>query len=472
MPVDLSLGLAFVALLVGAVPAFLAWRAKGSLARVGHKPLVAAALLAGLVLPPAAAMAAQMIKPEIGSLLNIPFYAGAFVAASLIVLLFNWLELDSGLEGGLGALGAFGVIFVKGQEGPLAAQSVLSMALGLTAACLAWGALGYRQSSLRLGLPAGSLLLASGLIAFRTSDPPISGPGVIALAGALGSLAVWALAGNTQLQANKGRVGLAVLIIIGAVLGFAGLQIGSLKTVGVILATAAAITLVLDLSLTKGFKLSGVGGLLYLSAAAWSFSQLQGSGLALFAAAAALSSLVAGRSDLMPLVAPLVGFSLYRTVLEASEGATKAFDIGQHYGMIGLLAGAFLVLAVVQLLEGSVLDCKIPLVRNLCAALAFGAALIGAALLLGDKGVAGLILGAGIPALFLAGRSIGQALTASLLSIAGGATLALSWKGLLPFVDLTRDAKQTALIVFGLTALVLGAAAVMLARSKQEARNG
>lgn len=473
MPLDLSLVLALVALVIGAVPAAMAWKARGSSARVGHMPLVAAALGAAYLVPVASALIVQSAFPDLGNLLDITLFSIGFVGAAVIALLFNWLDEDSGLDGGLGALGAFGVILVKGQAGPLAAQNILSVTLGLCAACLAWAALGYRQGAMRLALPAGSLLVAAGLLAFREGDVPTLAPGILAVSAAIGSLVAWGLSSSSeQLKANKGRIGLVLLLVIGLVLGFANLPIGSHSKVGVILAIASVITLVLDLSLAKGLNLSGIGAILYLSAASWSFSQLQGSGLALFAAAGALASLVAGRSDFLPFVAPLLGFSVYRLVLESSEGATKAFDIGQHYGMIGLLAGAFLVLAVVQLLEGMVVDCKIPLTRSILTALAVGAAFLGGALLLGDKGVAGLIIGASLPAVLLAGRKQGQALAASLVGLGTGSLLALSWKGLSPYVDLTRDAKQTALIVFGLAAVIFGAAAVTLARSKQEVRNG
>ncbi len=473
MPLDLSLVLALVALIIGAVPAALAWKAKGSSAKIGHIPLAAAALGSAFLVPVAAAFIVQAVKPDLGTILDITLFSIGFIGAAVIAILFNWLDNDSGLDGGLGALGAFGIILVKGQAGPLAAQNILSLTLGLCAACLAWAALGYRQGAMRLALPSGSLLAAAGLLAFREGDVPTLAPGILALSASLGSLVAWGLSGSSEmLKANKGRIGLVLLLVIGLVLGFASLPIGSLSKVGVILATAAGITLILDLSLAKDFSLSGIGAILYLSAASWSFSQLQGSGLALFAAAGALASLVAGRSDFLPFTAPLAGFSLYRLVLESSQGATKAFDIGQHYGMIGLLAGAFLVLAVVQLLEGVVIDCKIPLLRGLLAALAAGAAFLGGALLLGDKGVAGLIIGSTIPAVLLAGRKQGHALAAGTVGLGTAALLALSWKGLYPFVDLTRDAKQTALLVFGLAAVIFGAAAVALTRSKQEVRNG
>lgn len=473
MPLDLSLLLALVALVIGTVPAALAWKAKGSSARIGHTPLVAAALGSAYLVPVAAAFVVQALKPDLGSLLDVTLFTVGFIGAAVIAIVFNWLDKDSGLDGGLGALGAFGIVLVKGQAGPLAAQNILAVIVGICAASMAWAALGYKQGALRLALPAGSLLTAAGLLAFREGDVPTLAPGILAVSAALGSLVSWALSTSSEsMKANRGRISLVLLLTVGLIIGFSNMPIGSLSKVGVILAIASAITLVLDLSLAKGYNLSGIGAILYLSAASWSFSQLQGSGLALFAAAGALSALVAGRSDFLPFTAPLIGFSLYRLVLESSQGATKAFDIGQHYGMIGLFGGAFLVLAVVQVLEGTVVDCKVPLAKSILAALAVGAAFLGGALLLGDKGVAGLIIGASIPAVILAGRSQGQALAAATVGLGTSALLALSWKGLYPFVDLTRDAKQTALIVFGLAAVIFGAAAVALTRSKQEVRNG
>lgn len=443
-------------------------------ARVGHLPLVAAALLAAAGLPLAAASLAQQFWPDSGSLLEWAGFLSGAAAATAAVLLFEWSKDENGAEAAASGLSGVALFLLVGVQKELAGAIAFSYILGLAVASLAWAFLGYRRSSLSALVPAVFLAAAGGLSAFREEDASML-PAMV-----LGLTAVVAGGGALIFEAIKDRLkgfqGLASVVFFGAMA--AGIAVvpdaaGKLAEAAAIAVASAVLALIMDWAFPASSRHKIVAAILWLSAATFAFSQLQGYGLALAAFSAAVCLVLARRSDLLPTLAPLGAFSLYRLYLEATDNSARAFDIGQHYGMIGLLAGVLVVQAAASLLEGVVCDCKVPLLKGILASLFLGFALLAGGLVLGDKGITGLMIGALVPGVLLASEKPRVGLAAFGIGIGCAATVALSMKGLLPFLDLPREAKQTALIALGLLAVVPAAALVLLNRPKtQEAANG
>lgn len=435
-----------------------------SRARVGHKPLVAAALVLALVLPALAGVAAETWFSDGARVIELLPYSAGALALSAVLLLANWAGEDSPSEAAFGAAGAVALLFLAGQEGTLATLTSFSSLLGMSAAGLAWASLGYRRAAVPALAAMGCFVLVAGLAAHRTEGWTLAVPLAVGFAAA-GAGSLGAALGTKQ----KGWSGLAVAGLLAALgvglyLYAKGAPVGR---AGLILAGTAVMGLVTDFALPQDSRHKVVASVLWLSAAAVGFGLLAGLGVAVAAFGAVTTLLALRRSDLIPTVSPLIGFAAYRLFLEGTEGA-KAFDIGQAYALIGLMLGFLIVSTAVSFLQGKVVDCMIPLTKAALTGILLAGGLLLGGLLLQDKGLVGIMVGASAAGVFTLSAGKGPSLAATGLGIASASAAALAFRALLPSLDLTREAKQTALIIFAVVCAAALVALLSLERPKEE----
>ena len=151
--------------------------------------------------------------------------------------------------------------------------------------------------------------------------------------------------------------------------------------------------------------------------------------------------LLGNRRALMTL-GPLLALVMFRVFREIHPDAYRAIDIGQHYAVIGLLLGASLTLIPIEwsrILKPGSGDGNTAGAAFLWMLLLVGL-LPAAAILLGAKGLVGLVAGLGIGA-FIEGMRGGASLHALSLGASFAAIAAISYGWLGEQLDKTRDDK-------------------------------
>ena len=214
-----------------------------------------------------------------------------------------------------------------------------------------------------------------------------------------------------------------------------------------------------------------VGTVIWISAGTAAFGFDKGFGVAALGLTAAIGLLASGNRRALQTLGPLGALVMYRVFYESHRGATQAFDIGQHYAMIGLVVG---VLLPVMAQEWIRMVAK----RGGLSALIAGAlwivvlliAPITTAVVLGAKGVVGYLFGLGLASVVEAVRGEKSAHATS-LGIAMAGAITLMYVALLPQLDLERTEKLSRLAYLGGGVVVLGVLIAVLSgefgRSKE-----
>ena len=212
----------------------------------------------------------------------------------------------------------------------------------------------------------------------------------------------------------------------------------------------------------------GLAGLVWLGIATFAFSNSLTLGLSLAliagAGAMALSSSEAGYAMLAPL-GGLIGHRLARNVY---PDAVKAFDLGQHYALVGVILAVCLVLMVSQ---GYVRakESQLPRVVGSAAVGWVLAVLVVlfSVMFLGAKGTTGLIVGIGLaPLLVQLSRTDGA--TGAALSVGFIGILGLAYPALTELFETSRAEKQSAFVVAAIVGLALAGFLVWLGRKPAE----
>ncbi|KXK13602.1 MAG: hypothetical protein UZ18_ATM001001928 [Armatimonadetes bacterium OLB18] len=94
-----------------------------------------------------------------------------------------------------------------------------------------------------------------------------------------------------------------------------------------------------------GYWLSTI---LWVAGATLAFGILRGYGVALGLAVGACVLLVFRHPRALSTLAPVAGIVVYRVFRENHLAASRALDIGQHYSLIGILAGAMLIVLALE----------------------------------------------------------------------------------------------------------------------------
>lgn len=194
--------------------------------------------------------------------------------------------------------------------------------------------------------------------------------------------------------------GLASILVTAAAF-FIGKWGGDDSTLPVTVFTAAAAAFVVCWMSGEegGFRRRNpviLGGLIWMGVATLAFAQDGTFGLGMAGLTGVACSLLLGRADLASTVAPLAALAFYRMFRLEYPETTRAFDIAQHYGMVGLMIGAGLMVLLLGMPKLS----EQAGIRNwarfgVLSLMAAGATVVGLQFF-GVKGGVGLIVGLGM----------------------------------------------------------------------------
>jgi len=188
-----------------------------------------------------------------------------------------------------------------------------------------------------------------------------------------------------------------------------------------------------------------LASILWVAAATIAFGLAASFGMALALVAGAGMLLLTGHRRALLSLGPLAAFVIYRVFREGHQDVSQAFDIGQHYAMIGLLLG---LLLPVMAQEWNRVTSKRPggatLVGGALWILLLAAAPIPIAVGLSSKGIIGYLIGLGAAPVVDGTRGERSANTVA-LSLGLGAAMTLLYDWLAPRLDMDRHAKLIAL---------------------------
>lgn len=217
----------------------------------------------------------------------------------------------------------------------------------------------------------------------------------------------------------------------------------------------------------------GLAALTWLGIATYAFSNSLTLGMGLALAAGAGAVVLSGSEAGLAMLAPLAGLVGQRLARNIYPDAVKAFDIGQHYAIVGLLVAVCLVMMVTNgfstsrvLVEEGKSDWKPTAATIVGWALAVCAFLFSV-IFLGPKGSTGLVIGAGLAALFVQ-LSKADGAGAAAVGVGFLGILGVAYPKLTALFDVSRAEKQGAFAVASVVGLVLALALVWLGRKPVE----
>lgn len=330
------------------------------------------------------------------------------------------------------------------------------------------GALSQTHFGLCVGAVGGAFLLAADAWATRAAVLVIllvaanelglagRGQGLSQTGTVLGVAAsvagVLAAAAAELVRRQKGA---AVASTVGAALGMAALFAGGAmllaqrylyaQSVGNLAAAAVGAALIVHWLLsTQDSDESGLrftlASVVWVAMATLAFGIDRGFGMSVaLLAAGALLAAVGSLRGLLSL-GPVVGLVLYRVFRETHTDSSRAFDIGQHYAIIGLLLGVLLPLAFAAWLPRTSASSGRHSVATLLAAMLFLGLPLASAVFLGAKGAVGLLVGLGAASFVEGFRGAARPIVLALGGLAS-ASLLVGYAWLEPWLDLARDEK-------------------------------
>jgi len=185
----------------------------------------------------------------------------------------------------------------------------------------------------------------------------------------------------------------------------------------------------------------GIATVIWLALGTIGFSMLRGFGIAAALVEGIFVLLMLGNCRALLTVGPTLGLLMYRVLRDASPDTSRALDIGQHYGITGLVVGGIIPLLFVDWFEKQRSNKPIFVAIS---GLLWGFIVISLPVLtivvLGAKGASGVVVGLGFSGFLLAGRKTSNALVLSVAIAAGAANaVAVDWVG--DAMDFTRQDK-------------------------------
>lgn len=215
-----------------------------------------------------------------------------------------------------------------------------------------------------------------------------------------------------------------------------------------------------------------VGVVIWVSAGTAAFGFDKGFGVAALGLTAAIGLLASGNRRALQTLGPLGALVMYRVFYESHREATQAFDIGQHYAMIGLVVGVLLpVMAQEWIRMVAKRGGFLSLVAGALWIVVLLVAPIAAAIVLGAKGVVGYLFGLGLASVVEAVRGEKSAHATS-LGIAMAGAITLMYEPLIPHLDLDRADKLSRLAYLGGGVVVLGIVIAVLSGELGRSKEG
>lgn len=401
---------------------------------------------------------------------------GAFIATLLAIGLCKWNRKS---VIGLMAAGAVASQSVL-QESQASVVSGLQISpifmvlaiVGWVGACLAWG--GNARGGVAFAGMGALVGIADHWVPEGYGKEPNTAGSLLAIgivaAGILVLLLRRGKGGPSPLLAG----GLGALIIAGC--GFFVAQWGGDDTTlpvtifASVLASFAVVWMVGSVGTSQRTSQLVLGGLIWMGVATFAFAQDKTFGLSLALVSGFGAFVLLGRADLTAVMGPVVGLAAYRTLREQFPEITRGFDIAQHYGMVGLMIGAGLIV----LLMGTPRLSDPKGARNwlrfgVLSLIAAIAAVVGL-FFFGVKGSVGLVIGLGI-GVWMAGVTSerGAFGIAPLVGLAG--LIGLSYGEVSQSFDLAREPKMT-IFIWASVVLIVMAAILVFALSDRVVGEG
>jgi hypothetical protein len=193
------------------------------------------------------------------------------------------------------------------------------------------------------------------------------------------------------------------------------------------------------------------------------FDKAFGMSLALLTSGLIALSSLNGRAILS--LGPIAAFVLYRLFQMNYADTARALDLGQHYGLTGLFAGAGLVLLAMEWSAARRVGVK-TLFASIVWTVAVAVIPAIVAVALGSKGYVGVLAGLGVGSAILALKGDRRGLGLA-LPFGFGSLFILQYPWFQAWLDLTRDEKVQKLIGFSSVLLVAVALIALLSRSEK-----
>ncbi len=297
---------------------------------------------------------------------------------------------------------------------------------------------------------------------------------LMGLAAATAALLGGGIAAASKNEGLRSYSALAILVLAGWLVGD---KLLTSSMALVLVAGGGVLALVInalvpeELEVTSSLRLV-VASAIWISAGTAAFSFERGYGVALVFLSGVVMLLVAGNRRALLTMGPLGALVMYRVFRETHLDATKAFDIGQHYTMIGLTIGALLPVMAQEWLR--TVAKRGGFLALIAGALWIGLLLIGpvgVAILLGAKGVIGYLFGLGLAAVMEAVRGEKSAHALS-LGLALSGIMNLLYDALAPYLELDRADKLAKLGWVGGAIVLLGVIIAVLSGEFKRSNEG
>lgn len=384
-------------------------------------------------------------------------------------------------------VGLAGLLVLAGWR-PGATVAGLGFVGGIVASDL--GALGMQEQTLYLHLTlvgVGALALVSGVgrsgaavglagfggVAARYFLIPEPGATVGAMPGAvLVAVVVLGIIGSfvpENRETWKPWVGPALgLLLAGIVFGVGAALFGKdhvPRTLMLAVLAAVATAFAMPSGSKPDALRVGLAGLVWLGIATYAFSHSLTLGMSLALVAGAGAIALTASEAAYPMLAPLAGLVGFRLARNVYPEATRAFDLGQHYAVVGVVLAIVLVMVLGAAFGREVKagGWRIPVATGAGWLLGVLAVLFSV-MFLGAKGTTGLIVGIGLaPLIVQLGKADGAA--GSGLSVGLIGLLGLAYPKLAELFEVSRAEKQTAFAVAAGVGLVLALFLVWLGRT-------
>ncbi|MCW5942154.1 MAG: hypothetical protein KIS66_07970 [Fimbriimonadaceae bacterium] len=452
----MSQSLPWIALVLAACAVFLRPRTE----RAGEPPSSVGPISVGTALALALFgwFAAGSLAPDVPALRSAA--AAFFVGVALVRLeraLAERLVMSGSAAWALG-LGAFliGVApFALGTEGH---APLLALVAGLALGSVGAGAVS-RLPLAAFGVVGMNLLGGlSGEENLRTAGQ------VIAIAVGLAAVLTSLAAGLLKERGQAARPWIASVLATAAAVLVAETYLGVTNGL-VVSATAGAAALVTHLSLRARGETFGflVACLVWLGVATVSFGYMKGFGMAVAWTVALGTLMTLGDRRALLATGPLASLVAYRLFREFQKDAARAFDIGQHYAIVGLILAAGVGLLILEF--GRSTDAtKTPMrsVFGLDLGLLGAIALqICSFVLLSAKGAVGFLVGAGLTPV-VAGLRGDRDEHGLVLGLGFACLSPVLYSLLVDKLELSRDDKRSFLFVGVAIVAVLGVLALLV----------
>ena len=210
----------------------------------------------------------------------------------------------------------------------------------------------------------------------------------------------------------------------------------------------------------------GVSAVVWLGMATFAFSESQGYGMAVAGLVGVGAALAIGRRDVLPPIGVVVGLATYRLFRENNADIVQAFDIGQHYALIGFLLGIVVLVAVADAMarrkEGWGSGLHGALIGLIAAAI-----VVGASAFFGPKGSIGLMVGLAVAPVVSQLTSARPPWTFAAAAVLQCAVL-VAYRPLAFDLTLDRDGKGRLVLWFTVGIVVLYAVLMLLSRKEKE----